>query len=103
MVFIETPVFTRQVQSLLDDERYRQLQAKLAVRPEAGALIQGTGGLRKLRWAPHGQGKRGGVRVIYYWRDSMDQILMLLLYGKSDKDDLAPVEKKLLARLVEQW
>ncbi len=103
MIFIETPVFTKQVLQLLSDERHRQLQRHLAAYPDAGAMIQGTGGLRKLRWAPEGQGKRGGVRVIYYWRQSMDQILMLLLYGKSEKDDLTPAEKKALARTIEQW
>lgn len=67
MRFVETPVFTRAVTSLLSDEEYRQLQLALLIRPEQGALIRGSGGLRKLRWGAQGRGKRGGVRVIYYW------------------------------------
>jgi len=67
MRFVETPVFTRAVTSLLSDEEYRQLQLALLIRPEQGALIRGSGGLQKLRWGAQGRGKRGGVRVIYYW------------------------------------
>ncbi len=67
MVIIETRTFTRQVTALLSDDEYRALQTELAGRPDAGAIIQGSGGIRKLRWSVHGRGKRGGVRVIYYW------------------------------------
>jgi len=67
MVIVETSIFTRQVQDLLSDDEYRSLQITLAKRPEVGALIEGSGGLRKVRWALAGRGKRGGVRVIYYW------------------------------------
>ncbi|MDP3768351.1 MAG: hypothetical protein Q8S13_10075, partial [Dehalococcoidia bacterium] len=63
MRFVETPVFTAAVTSLLSDEEYRQLQLALLIRPEQGALIRGSGGLRKLRWGARGRGKRGGVRV----------------------------------------
>lgn len=65
MRFVETPVFTAAVTSLLSDEEYRQLQLALLIRPEQGVLIRGSGGLRKLRWGARGHGKRGGVRVIY--------------------------------------
>lgn len=67
MHFIETPIFTRRLESLLAEEEYRELQNALIERPEAGATIRGSGGLRKLRWAAKGRGKSGGVRVIYYW------------------------------------
>lgn len=67
MVFIETPIFTREVQVLLPNDSYRQLQQALLVRPEAGNLIPGGGGLRKLRWRVARAGKRGGLRIIYYW------------------------------------
>ena len=66
MVFIESAVFTRQVRELLTDEEYGDLQWHLALHPKAGAAIQDTGGLRKVRWASDGSGKRGGVRVIYF-------------------------------------
>ena len=62
--FFETPVFTRQITALLDDGDYRQLQVTLALKPEAGDLIRGSGGLRKIRWAVRGRGKSGGIRVI---------------------------------------
>jgi hypothetical protein len=65
MVIVETSIFTRQVQSLLNDEEYRQLQAILTVRPEMGVVIPGSAGLRKARWGYRSAGKRGGVRVIY--------------------------------------
>lgn len=66
-------------------------------------MIQDTGGLRKLRWSLPGTGKSGGVRVVYYWRVSESQILMLLVYPKSAKSDLSPAEKKVLRKIVEKW
>lgn len=67
MVIIETSIFTRQVQALLTEDEYRELQIVLVSRPNLGSVIKGSGGLRKVRWASSGKGKRGGVRVIYYW------------------------------------
>jgi hypothetical protein len=67
MRFVETPVFTAVLQRHLEDESYRQLQIALMLRPEQGPVIRGSGGLRKVRWATAGGGKRGGLRVIYYW------------------------------------
>lgn len=103
MVFQETAVFTKLIKELMDDELYRRLQTFLVENPDAGDLIEGTGGLRKLRWKLPGIGKRGGVRVIYYWRVSEAQILMLLVYPKSAKDDLKSAEKKQLRKIVENW
>jgi mRNA-degrading endonuclease RelE of RelBE toxin-antitoxin system len=77
MVFLETSIFTRRVQSLLGDDEYRQLQRLLVIHPDIGALIPGSGGLRKMRWSASGHGKRGGARVVYYWAVAQDQILML--------------------------
>ena len=67
MQIVETSVFTRLLAGLLSEEEYRGLQAELVARPHAGALIQGGGGIRKVRWAAQGKGKSGGVRLIYYW------------------------------------
>ena len=100
MVIKETPVFTKQVDKLLDAESYRLLQLRLVQDPETGALIRGTGGLRKIRWQGSGRGKRGGVRAIYYWATADGQILMLLMYPKSERDDLSADQKKVLAALV---
>jgi mRNA-degrading endonuclease RelE of RelBE toxin-antitoxin system len=102
MVFKETTVFTKQVKQLLDAESYRLLQLKLVANPEAGALIPGTGGLRKIRWQGSGRGKRGGIRAIYYWATPDDVVLMLLAYPKNDQDDLTAEQKKVLAGLVKE-
>jgi mRNA-degrading endonuclease RelE of RelBE toxin-antitoxin system len=102
MVVIETLVFTRQVQALLSDEEHRALQTALANRPNAGSVIVGSGGLRKLRWATKGKGKRGGSRVIYYWAVSQEQILLLLIYSKSEQEDLTRDQLKTLKRVVEE-
>ena len=88
MQFIETSVFTRQVTSLLADDEYSQLQLALPARPNMGAIIPHGGGLRKIRWSTTDRGKRGGVRVIYYWVVAQDQILMLFMYPKSEQDNL---------------
>ena len=102
MVIIETSIFTRQVQALLDDDDYRRLQTVLVIRPDAGALIPGSGGLRKIRTGAPGRGKRGGMRVIYYWAVRQDRILMLLMYAKKQQDDLTSEQIKLLRRMIEE-
>ena len=103
MLFIETPVFTREVVRLLDDEDYALLQLHLAATPDAGDLVAGTGGLRKLRWAISGTGKRGGVRVIYFHSTKRREIRLLLIYRKGRKDDLTATEKTMLRAINEQW
>lgn len=103
MIFIETSVFTRQVLELLTDEEYADFQSELATSPLAGDVIEGTGGLRKVRVAAKGKGKRGGARVIYYHVNSAAQIRLLLIYAKGRKDDLSPDEKRILRKLNEEW
>jgi mRNA-degrading endonuclease RelE of RelBE toxin-antitoxin system len=102
MPFVETPVFTRTVTALLDEEQYRALQLALALRPEQGDLIRGSGGLRKLRWRLKGRGKRGGVRVIYYWDAATETFYMLYAYTKQEQGDLTPQQVKVLRRLVQE-
>jgi len=102
MQIVETSVFSRQVQSLLTDEEYRELQDLLVSRPDSGKVIQGSGGLRKLRWSAGKRGKSGGLRVIYYWYVAGSQILMLLIYAKSEQDDLTPQQLKVLRKIVEE-
>ncbi len=102
MQFIETGIFTRQVTTLLKDDEYRELQLALSGHPESGAVIPQSGGLRKIRWFMAGRGKRGGVRVIYYWVVAKDQILMLFMYSKNEKDDLTPQQLKVLREIVEK-
>jgi mRNA-degrading endonuclease RelE of RelBE toxin-antitoxin system len=102
MVIVETKVFTKQVTELLTDDEYRALQEYLNANPESGDLIIGSGGLRKIRWSINGRGKRGGVRIIYYWAVRKEIILMLLMYAKSDKDDLTSEQTKILKRIIEE-
>ena len=101
MIIVETSIFTRQVRALLSDDEYRQLQTELIIRPEMGAIIKGSGGLRKVRWMLRGRGKRGGMRVIYYWAVEQERLLMLLMYPKSVQDDLTSAQLKILRKLVE--
>lgn len=88
MLFVETSLFTAQLGRHLGDDAYRELQASLMERPDAGALIRGSGGLRKVRWGARGRGKSGGVRVIYYWATAAAQIYLLTIYGKGERADL---------------
>jgi len=102
MVIIETPIFTRQIASSLSDEEYRLFQTALLKRPDAGKVIPGSGGLRKIRWSAEGRGKRGGVRVIYYWFTSQGTILLLFMYPKNAQEDLTPSQLKQLKMFIEE-
>jgi mRNA-degrading endonuclease RelE of RelBE toxin-antitoxin system len=102
MVFKETTVFTRQIGKLISDEAYREFQQELIFNPTAGDLIKGSGGLRKIRWRSATGGKRGGIRVIYYWYVADSEIFLLLAYGKKEKTDLSAKEVKILRTLVEE-
>ena len=86
--FIETSHFTRSVEHYLDDEEYSRLQNYLNEHPESGAIVPGSGGVRKIRWRGDGRGKRGGLRVIYYLRLSRKEIWMLTLYGKNVRENI---------------
>lgn len=103
MLIIETPVFTRLITRLMDDDHYRELQEVLIGNPDAGDVIPGSGGLRKLRWRLAGRGKRGGVRVIYYRVMTAGQIYMLYVYAKNVTDDLSREQLKALREIVERW
>jgi mRNA-degrading endonuclease RelE of RelBE toxin-antitoxin system len=102
MEFKETSVFTKQIIKLIPDDAYREFQQELNFNPAAGDLIKGSGGLRKIRWRSATGGKRGGIRVIYYWYVSDSEIFLLLAYGKNEKADLSPKEVKILRTLVEE-
>jgi len=102
VTFTETPVFTRQIVGLLTDDEYRGLQQALILNPGAGDVIRNSGGLRKVRWRSGSKGKRGGIRVIYYWSVREHDIYMLLAYGKNQKDDLSPRELSIVRGLVQK-
>jgi hypothetical protein len=101
MVIVETPIFTKRIVGLLSDEEYRLLQLHLFDKPDVGKVIQGTGGLRKLRWRARSHGKSGGIRVIYYWTIANDTILLLFAYAKNELDDLTPAQLRQLRRAIE--
>jgi len=100
--FVELPPFERARKDYLDDEAYRLLQCELMENPTAGAVIEGTGGLRKLRQTDprRGKGKRGGLRVIYYWFLGVDQFWLFTVYDKDQADDLTPAQRKVLKQLL---
>jgi mRNA-degrading endonuclease RelE of RelBE toxin-antitoxin system len=102
MKFVETPIFTKSVRAALHDDEYRMLQTALLLRPEQGALIPSTGGLRKLRWGGKGHGKRGGYRLIYYWNVPSETFYMLYIYPKNTQEDLTALQKKILRQLVQK-
>ena len=101
MEFIETSIFAKYAPDLLPGDEYRELQSLLIIRPEAGPVIKGGGGLRKLRWAGSGRGKRGGVRVIYYWVTIEQRVYMIYIYPKNVQDDLTDKQLKALRAIVE--
>lgn len=101
-VFVELPAFERYRQDYLDDDAFRQLQDTLMANPEAGDVIEGTGGLRKLRFGDtrRSKGKRGGLRVIhYYWR-SGPQFWLFTLYDKAEMRDLKPKQRAQFKELL---
>lgn len=103
MEFFEAPAFTRHVSGYLTDDRYRELQHRLATEPELGDVIPGTGGFRKLRWADprRSKGSRGGLRIIYYYFPRDQQIWLITLYGKDEASDLTPKEKLALKSAID--
>jgi hypothetical protein len=102
--FVELPAFERHRANYLDDDAFRELQNSLMLNPEAGDLIPGTGGLRKLRFADErrGKGKRGGLRVIYYWWDAGSQFWLFTVYDKDEISDLTAAQRKDLKEMIKK-
>lgn len=88
LTFVETTLFTSLVGQYLSDDEYAALQQALTANPEAGDVIRGSGGVRKVRWGVAGRGKRGGIRVIYYLRLRQGEVWMLTLYAKNEADSI---------------
>ena len=100
---VETGVFRRFAEGLIGEDGIAALIDFLASRPEAGDLIEGTGGIRKLRWRIPGKGKRGGARVIYYYHSLAVPLLLLTVYGKSAQADMTHDEKRRMVRLTGEF
>jgi hypothetical protein len=100
VVFVELTPFVDFRREYWTDEDLRTLQSFLLVAPDAGDLIRGGAGLRKLRWSAQGRGKRGGARVIYYWDISKHNVYLIYGYVKSEREDLTPHQIKVLAKLM---
>jgi hypothetical protein len=98
VIFIEDHGFQKRRRGLLDEDGLFALMEWLAVHPDAGKVIPGAGGLRKMRWAVRGHGKRGGARVIYFWWMADERILLLDIYAKGQQEDLAAAEIEKLKR-----
>ena len=103
-LFVELPAFIRHRSDYLDDEGLRVFQNALMDNPEAGDVIEGAGGLRKVRHADprRGKGKRGGLRVIYYWWNGRRQFWLFTLYDKDEMDDLSAKERKALKDMLKR-
>ena len=100
MHLYSTRPYERAIRKLLSEDARREMEAAIVGAPDAAPVIRGTGGIRKLRWAGSGRGKRGGIRAIYYWLAARGAIYMLAVYAKADRDDLTATDRKTLARLV---
>ncbi|MCW8829432.1 MAG: type II toxin-antitoxin system RelE/ParE family toxin [Gammaproteobacteria bacterium] len=98
----ETAPFLRKIDTLLSSDERADLIAYLAEHPNAGVVMQGTGGIRKLRWARQGGGKSGGIRVIYYFHSELMPLYLLAAFGKNEKANLSAEEKHLLAKTVKE-
>ncbi len=103
MVIIESKVFTRLIKELMSDDEYRELQESLIQKPDTGALIKASGGLRKVRWKLQGKGKSGGIRVIYYWVVDANQLRMLYVYPKGKQENLTTQQLQVLKTIIVRW
>ncbi len=101
MVIIETKTFTKRINRLMDEDVYRAFQNVLIKAPDTGKIIQGSGGIRKIRWKGSGRGKRGGSRLIYYWATNKKQIYMLFIFEKNECSDLTKDQLSALKKVVE--
>lgn len=102
IVIKETPYFTKIIQQLMPDDLYAELQHAIIRRPDVGDIIPGSGGLRKVRWKMPRSGKRGGVRVIYYWIAQDSEIYMIYAYAKAKCEDLTKQQIGLLRQVIQE-
>ena len=101
MIFIEASNFSKLLPKYLSDDDYRAFQFYLLRRPDAGSIVSGSGGVRKIRWKQKGKGKSGGVRIIYYWKKSHDEIWLLTIYSKRERVTLPSHVLKRISEEIE--
>ena len=102
MEFVESAIFTRLIVAIMGDTAYAAFQESVIQHPDDGDLIPGGGGLRKLRWGGSGRGKRGGLRIIYYWSKKRDTIALFYVYAKNDLADLTKTQIRILRQLIKE-
>jgi hypothetical protein len=97
----EVPEYIRQAEKLLTDAERQDVLSYLSAHPKSGDLIEGTGGIRKLRWGRGGRGKSGGVRIIYYFHSELMPLYLITLFAKNSQDNLSKAERNEMAKLVD--
>jgi len=102
-IFVESSLFEKLRESYLSDDEFRKLQLELMINPAVGDVIQAAGGLRKVRVASKGKGKRGGARVIYYYFDIHKRFYLLTIYAKNEMSDLSVNQRHQLKVFLEAW
>ena len=100
MQLFSTRTYERAIRKLLSDDARKEMEGSIAAAPGTAPIIRGTGGIRKLRWAGSGRGKRGGIRTIYFYQTDLEAIYLLTAYAKSERDDLTSTDVRVLSRLV---
>ena len=100
MRVFSTRTYERAIHKLLGEEARREMEEAIVAAPDAAPVIRGTGGIRKLRWAGSGRGKRGGIRTVYFYHTGPNSIYLLTAYAKADREDLTPADTRALSRLV---
>ena len=100
MQVFSTRTYERAIRKLLEGTAHREMEEAIVAAPDAAPIIRGTGGIRKLRWGGSGRGKRGGIRIVYFYHAGPNAIYLLTAYAKADREDLTPADTKALSRLV---
>jgi mRNA-degrading endonuclease RelE of RelBE toxin-antitoxin system len=101
MIFIETTAFTKLLSGYLTDDEHQALQSYLMQKPDAGSIVKGSGGVRKVRWGQDGKGKSGGVRIIYYWKKPDHEVWMLTIYSKTERSTIPGHILKQIAEAID--
>jgi len=102
ITIVELPEFIKRVSKILTKEEKDELLYYLSSNPKSGTLMQGTGGIRKLRWTSKGKGKSGGSRIIYFFYNENIPLFLLTIFSKNEKVNLSKAERNELAKTVKE-